>query len=299
MPRGYAQLADVVWLRSQYLDQSRTLEEIANVVGCTRSAAYLALIRHGIPVRTATESRNIRGTTRHEAVFPQLRDVDWLRTRYIDDGLNGEEIAALIGSSRTAVTNAIRRTGIPPRVAGQIRPNHRRRDAIDELHDPDWLRQKRIADRRTVEEIAAELGCTPKTVTTWLKRWGIRWREPLPRGEAFAVAAPRRQRTSSGYWNIWSPNHPAANHKGFVGEHRLVAERELGRLLRRGEVVHHLNETPLDNRPENLMVFASNGAHMSFHANPPSWVPRCKCCGKPNPEVLSGRPPDVPMLYDG
>lgn len=85
--------------------------------------------------------------------------------------------------------------------------------------------------------------------------------------------------------------------RGYVAEHRLVAERELGRTLARAEQVHHLNLKRDDNRPENLLVFANYRAHMAFHHDPPAWVPRCECCGHPLPEKIERRPEDAPLLW--
>ena len=48
-------------------------------------------------------------------------------------------------------------------------------------------------------------------------------------------------------------------------EHVLVAEKAIGRKLRRGEVVHHINCVKTDNRPENLLV-CTHAYHLALHA---------------------------------
>ena len=49
-------------------------------------------------------------------------------------------------------------------------------------------------------------------------------------------------------------------------EHRVVAEEMMGRPLRPGEVVHHIDGNRQNNAPENLMVFSSQAEHAAYHA---------------------------------
>lgn len=47
--------------------------------------------------------------------------------------------------------------------------------------------------------------------------------------------------------------------------HRHVAARKLGRPLKAGEVVHHINRDKTDNRRSNLWVFNSQTQHYKTH----------------------------------
>lgn len=66
---------------------------------------------------------------------------------------------------------------------------------------------------------------------------------------------------SSGYVQLFRPDHPFADKHSHIFEHRLVMECILGRYLTSGETVHHRNGVRDDNRPENLEIVVTKGPH--------------------------------------
>lgn len=60
------------------------------------------------------------------------------------------------------------------------------------------------------------------------------------------------------------PEHPNSTKNGYVLEHRVVVENDLGRILREDEIIHHKNENKKDNRLENLEI-TSVGEHNIIH----------------------------------
>ena len=60
-------------------------------------------------------------------------------------------------------------------------------------------------------------------------------------------------------------NHPNAR-KGWVAQHRLVVEKDIGRLLFEDERVHHINMIADDNNISNLYLCENNSEHAVAHA---------------------------------
>ena len=70
---------------------------------------------------------------------------------------------------------------------------------------------------------------------------------------------------NNNYKEIYMPNHPYARQNGTVFEHRINAEKKIGRFLLPTEVVHHIDEDRTNNSLDKLMVFKTNADHTRFH----------------------------------
>lgn len=69
----------------------------------------------------------------------------------------------------------------------------------------------------------------------------------------------------SDYKELYLPSHHRAKRNGMVDEHIVLAEKLIGRDLKDGEVVHHKDSNKENNSLQNLMIFCSNKAHITFH----------------------------------
>jgi|ERR1035437_84996 hypothetical protein len=75
-------------------------------------------------------------------------------------------------------------------------------------------------------------------------------------------------RILNGYVVVYLPTHPKSmkskNWNGYIYEHIVVAEKDLGRIIRDDEEVHHLDFNRHNNSPENLLVLTSS-SHKKLH----------------------------------
>lgn len=184
-----------------------------------------------------------------------------LQRQMTDDyqsGMNTIQIGAKYNYSAVTVAKYIREMGMEIRSRSEL--NRRRGTTID-------LNQLReLIDRKlSTTEIARAMGLSQPTIEMKLRRLG--WKSQHGRGSKLTKNYfwnGGRRVTEDGYIYVKQNDHPFATKSGYVLEHRLVMEEQLGRYLRPEEVVHHKDKNRQNNHPDNLLVFESNAAHLRY-----------------------------------
>lgn len=88
--------------------------------------------------------------------------------------------------------------------------------------------------------------------------------------------------TEHGYVLVRRPDHPDADVRGYIYEHRLIAEQMIGRRLLSEEQVHHRDGDKQNNDPSNLEVCDDNAHHHFEHRRRSNGL---RVPGEPNPVV--------------
>lgn len=115
---------------------------------------------------------------------------------------------------------------------------------------------------RPMAEVADHLGRLPSEVGAKCRRmFGKGWR------------AARGYRLSNHGYVV--SGFTRRNGRGVaIFQHRAVMEEIIGRSLSAREIVHHINENKVDNRPENLYLCADVADHMRVHRSLEKLLPQ-------------------------
>jgi hypothetical protein len=123
--------------------------------------------------------------------------------------------------------------------------------------------QKRLDAGESLRAIAQSMGTAYQVLQYHRRRVGAApLRKAHTKGENHASWRGGFFVDRWGYKMVRSPRRGLAN--PYVPEHLLVAEERLGRRLKKGEVVHHIDCDKTNNGPDNLFV-CSRSTHKILH----------------------------------
>lgn len=193
-------------------------------------------------------------------VNPLFRSKQWLEQKYIIEKLSSQKIADIVSADRKTIDLWLSKCGISKRGFGGT-------DKLANYRNKNWLRQKYLKEKLSIRAIGELEKKDWSTIRKWLIRFNIqlRVRGEMITGSNSPLWKNGRYADKQGYILIYKPNHPYARHNGYVPQHRLVAEKHLGRFLIPKEIIHHINEVRNDNRKANLYYFPIQSAHMIYH----------------------------------
>jgi IS30 family transposase len=187
------------------------------------------------------------------------QDPEVLRKLYHDEFLTIGEVADVLDVSHDTIRRYMVKFGI------ERRGPRERKVAHAKLLDEEWLREKYHGEGMSITDISEELGVSRMPISRALDRHDI---EAHPDDYRSWNLHPSFMIKPDGYYVAYSTRRDENGDKkqNRIRIHRLVAVAEYGVDAVAGNVVHHKNGVPWDNRPENLEVMSKED-HVRHHFN--------------------------------
>lgn len=228
---------DPTTLRELYVEQDLSQDQIAERFGVSSSTISNWIRTHGI-----------------EKDDPPWRDEELLRQLYWDEELSIHEITDRLNTYADVVHRWMGRLDIP-----------RRPDPHSDRpwHDEDLLREMYFEEGMSQQDIADHFGTTQSVICDWFRRHEIETPTYAEAGQLARRVNRTAFRTTKDGYEISESRVGEETHRARI--HRLVVVAEYGFDTVTGNVVHHRNEIPWDNRPRNLVPM-SDSEHKQYHA---------------------------------
>ncbi len=125
---------------------------------------------------------------------------------------------------------------------------------------------------KNIKRPLCKCGCrTPTTFSKHHTGWnayivGHGSRNKMPKGKRHHNWKGGIKKHSAGYIEIRVySEHLRKDKSGYVKEHILIMEKHLGRFIKLGEVIHHLDGNKHNNKIENLILCKGHSEHRKIH----------------------------------
>ena len=148
-------------LRRMYIDEKKTMKEIAKELGHDRDSVARAIKAYGI------EREN------HYVQYDDTLDDEWI-SLYLDEGLSTFEIAKRFNCSHGTVKKHLRRCGIDIRDMSDAQRISHNLDVLPcDVQDYDTMHALYVDQHLSLKELGAKYNCAPHAIRKRLTKLGI------------------------------------------------------------------------------------------------------------------------------
>lgn len=140
---------DKSMLQRLYVKESKSANEVAEILSCSSSTVLKRCIEYGIPLK----GRKIEGITKEQ-----------LQELYVEEGKTTKEIGKIFSCSGNAIRRRCKQLGVPLRNPGT------KKCEIDIAN----LRRLYVKEKKSNLEIAKIFNCSPSVISNRLKQSGLK-----------------------------------------------------------------------------------------------------------------------------
>lgn len=119
----------------------------------------------------------------------------------------------------------------------------------------------------TLNEVAKRFGTSIPTVFKRIRKYVKMRKSPIGNtGDKHSMWRGGKS-LKKGYWTVHMPEHPRASSNKRVFEHIVIMENHVGRYIKKGEMIHHIDFDRGNNNLKNLYLCKNPSDHAQCHAS--------------------------------